>query len=386
MADIPLIIQLATLETKEAEARYLGGRIRAAGCRCQTVDTSLCFSRDQHRSNSKLQAMEDAISRASTALELLADGENVAALIGLGGGTGGQLAAAIMQDRPVDTPKVLVTTLAFDPRRYSCVSGMIVIPTVIDLFGLNPSVRRVLDDAASVVASLALARTGQQSSSPTATLGLSTLGVTHGFAIHCTRALKERGEEITVFHANGYGGNAMVMAALQARLTSAIDSTLHEVTRLVFKSNEGVVRRDRLSAMRHLPRVLLPGGTNFFTREVLTMRAAQVGNRMHYSHSPDFLHVALSADEMARVGAYLASELSNSQGLAALVLPRGGFSSEDCSGGKLENIRGREAFASGLRSAGRHTFDIVEIPQHINAPETAAIATRIHNELVAANQ
>ena len=385
MVEDTLIVLLATLDTKVAETHYLCDRLRAEGCLCQTVDTSVQHPPGQLGGSEKVRAMDEAVARARSELGQLAGRKRIAALVGIGGGTGGQLAATIMQDQPLDTPKVLVTTLAFDPRRYSCTSGMIVIPTVTDLFGLNPSVRRVLDDAARVVASLALVRAKRSLHPLSPSAGLSTLGVTHGFATHCARSLEQMGKEFTIFHANGYGGNAMAMAARQARLTSAIDGTLHEVARLVCEPGEGVVRSDRLSAMRNLPRVLLPGGTNFFTREAHALRKEHVGNRKHYAHSPEFMHVALDEDEMASVGAYIASELSSSQGLAALVLPQGGFSSEDRRGGRLENTRGREAFASGLRSTGQQDFEIVELPQHINSPETASIAIKIYNELVAEN-
>ena len=57
-----------------------------------------------------------------------------------------------MQTAPFGFPKVMISTLAFDPRDFCTASDIIVVPSVADLAGLNDMLRRVLDNCAAAVA------------------------------------------------------------------------------------------------------------------------------------------------------------------------------------------------------------------------------------------
>src|SRR4029077_3414522 len=103
---------------------------------------------------------------AQIALELHAKGE-VDGVLGLGGSAGTTIATAAMRALPFGVPKLMVSTLASGQvRPYVGVRDVVMMPSVVDISGLNRISRTVLANAAG-------AMIGMMQNAPNR-LGLST--------------------------------------------------------------------------------------------------------------------------------------------------------------------------------------------------------------------
>ena len=149
---------------------------------------------------------------------------------------------------------------------------------------------------------------------------------------------------------------------------------------------ETQVSSQRFRLPREIPRVMLPGGVNFMTR----WRGREFGRdqvpRPQYSHSSEIAHVGLSEDEMAGLGDALANVLSEATRSTTVIIPMGGFSSEDCPGGLLENKPGRAAFAESLMAQANNRLRVVRTDDHINDFAVAELAVGILRELIDEHQ
>ena len=113
--------------------------------------------------------------------------------------------------------------------------------------------------------------------------------------------------------------------------------------------------------------MLVPGGINVRTRGPESGLDDEDRARPRYSHSPRFTHVALTAEEMAEAGRRIGGQVEN----AALIVPMGGFSSEDRPGGAVENAAGRRAFLDAFEKAAPASVEIIVLDTHINDPACA---------------
>ena len=373
--DKPVVAVVATLATKGDEAGFLAARLTDEGLQVEFVDISL-DAKEPLSGNRKLAAMAMATRRAQDQLSQLAATGKPAVAAGIGGGTGSQLAAAAMSALQPSVPKLLVTTMASDPRPAAAGAGIILIPTVADLAGLNSLTRPALRRAAAIAGGLARTPAGKDSGANGPVVGISSLGVTGGCVGASVAELAGKGFDPVCFHANNYGGNALAAMAAAGNLSGVIDCTTHEAVSLLFDPHT-TVGRDRFSATGNCPRVVLPGAVNFFTLEAGRRYPVDTAGRRSCHHSPQFEHAALSEEEMRRAGRFLGRDLAKSPAETAVLLPMDGFSSEDRPGGLMDNPGGRRAFAEAIKDASGGLFEVRQTDSHINDRETADLAVEM---------
>ena len=357
---------LATVETKPKETSFLKDALRAEGLDVRIIDLSLYSGSSLLDGASKLAQMDDAGKRAI--LELAALNNDLVGVIAIGGGTGGNIALTALKAMPLGMPSILVTTLPFDPRAPLADSAITIVPTLVDIAGLNSALRQCLRRSAAMLAAM----TRAPIEPPHPSIAITALGITQVGVNALLYEIAVAGREATVFHSNGYGGSALARFALDQGFEGVIDFTPHEMTRSEIAGTHGDLSA-RFSSTSALPRVILPGGLNFLGLGALNELSARLRSRPHYQHSPMFTHVQLSRDEMRQVAETLALNLNLSSGVTQVLLPMGGFSSEDRSGGAIESIELREITAEILESNATH-YSTQRIPHHINAPETAKAA------------
>ena len=70
---------------------------------------------------------------------------DIDAIVGMGGGTGGEVILQVLRALPVTFRKVLVTTLPFDPRGAVADNSIVLVPTLANICGLNATLREVLE-------------------------------------------------------------------------------------------------------------------------------------------------------------------------------------------------------------------------------------------------
>lgn len=362
------VLLIGTAQTKGAELAALSAALQAKGLGVLLFDISLGAAGGGLDGAGKLALMQARGAEAARAAQALAP--DCFAALAIGGGTGSQIALDVLRALPFDLPKLLVTTLAMDPRVALADCAVTLIPTLCDIEGMNPQLARVFEMAASMVAGLA------QMQSLAAQAGLSvaltTLGATGPAGLAIGRELVARGAVPTVFHANGYGGAAFARFVRDGHAQGVIDMNVHELGRMRL-AGVCAPMPDRFTCAGALPRVVLPGALNFLGLGALDTLAPAHRARPHYSHSALFTHVQLTKAEMEDQATALAHALNQSTGPTLLILPMGGFSHEDRAGGAIDAPHLR-TIAADILTRMAAAYRVERLPHHINAPETAAAA------------
>ena len=217
------IYVVGTADTKGEELAFLKARVSEAGAAAILVDVGTRPPRSQvdiaasevashHPAGSALALGTDDRGAAMAAMgeafaRYIASREDIAGIIGIGGGGGTSIVTAGMRALPIGLPKLMVSTLASgDTSAYVDVSDIAMLPSVTDMAGLNRISRVVLSNAAYAIAGMVRAPAAEAEERPA--IGLTMFGVTTPCVTQAVGALR-RDYDCMVFHATGTGGRAM---------------------------------------------------------------------------------------------------------------------------------------------------------------------------------
>ncbi|MGR3493356.1 MAG: Tm-1-like ATP-binding domain-containing protein [Shimia sp.] len=362
------VLLIGTFETKRAELDYLEQALIAHGLEVSLLDVSLANNGVIWSGAEKLAQM--AARAEAAAAHITENSAECRVAIGVGGGTGGEIILAAMKGLPAAYPKILITTLAFDPRPALADSSITIIPTLCDIEGLNTQLQQVFENAAAGVAGLTRARAVAPSGETR--VAITTLGATGIAGTEIARHLRAKGLEPTVFHANGYGGAAFTRFIEEGHAHAVIDMNVHELGRIRL-AGAHVPMPTRFTAGGALPRIVMPGALNFIgLGEVASVPDSHLA-RPHYRHTQQFTHVKLTEEEMAEQALTLSIALNAATAPCHVILPMGGFSHEDRPGGAIEDPSLR-TIAAQVLEAEATTYTTTRIPDHINTEPAARAA------------
>lgn len=296
-------------------------------------------------------------------------------LLAVGGSGGSSVAARAMQALPVGVPKLLVTTMAAgDVSPYVGAKDVTIMPSVVDVAGINRISRAILGNAVAAVAAMAQAyadRAAEPAADDDAHLvGATMFGLTTPAVDEARERLTELGYEVLVFHATGAGGRAMEALAADGFLDGVLDLT---TTELVDDLLGGVLSAgpDRLEAVgaAGLPQIVSVGALdmcNFGPRETVPERYA---GRSFIVHNPTVTLMRTTPEEMAELGRRIGRKLREAAGPVEVFLPLRGVSGIDVDGGPFFDPDADAACFAALREelAGSDVV-IHEIDTAINDP------------------
>jgi len=382
---------VGTADTKGAELVYLADCVADAGAPVKRVDVgtrgrsvavditaeeiaahhpsgmSAVLSGDDR--GVAVSAMGEAFAR------FLAGRDDVAGVIGFGGGGGTSIITAGMRGLPYGVPKIMVSTLASgDVAPYVDISDIIMMPSVTDLAGLNQLSRMILHNAGQAIAGMVRApyrQTGTQQS-----IGLTMFGVTTQSVTATIEHLKDR-YDCMVFHATGVGGRTMEKLADDRVLTGVLDITTTEVCDLLVG---GVLPAtpERFDAIARtgIPYVGSVGAldmVNFWAPD--TVPAAFAGRRF-YHHNTNVTLMRTTPEECRRIGEWIGRKLSACNGPVRFLIPEKGVSALDIEGGAFFDPEADEALFSAIEAAFETSTNrrIERLPLHINDPAFAKAA------------
>ena len=361
------VLLLCTLNTKLEEAEYLRTQLIEHKIDVRILDVSLISDSKVLSGVQKINAMAFTSNKAILEVENAIE-NGVSAIVGLGGGTGGEIILQIMRALPITFPKILVTTLPFDPRTAMSDTSIILVPTLADICGLNTTLREVLNNAAAITAGLCMKKNVENTFSSGSSIGITALGATESAIVPLVAALRQKNKETTVFHANGYGGAAFARFAERNAFHTIIDLTPHELTRLHIAGAHAPMPT-RFSVSMDLQRIVLPGGLNFIGLGEKLLIPEKYLKRDHYEHSGFFTHVKVSETEMIIVAKALCDSLNLTKGPTKLIVQMGGFSHQDISGGAIEDENLRNIFLQTVNQNLKSHIKLVTHNVHISDPE-----------------
>ncbi|MFO0937089.1 MAG: Tm-1-like ATP-binding domain-containing protein [Gemmataceae bacterium] len=386
----PVVYAVSTMDTKGSELEFVAQCLQNAGVTVRKIDVGTLgeptrpsdVSRDYvasfHPDGAAAILNETdrgkAVSAMSVALTAFFQHEHkngrVAGAIGLGGTGGTALIAPAMRALPIGIPKVLVSTVAAgDVRAYVGSSDLIMVPSIVDVAGLNSVSRRILANAAHALAGMVSHTVSSEGERPA--IGMTMFGVTTPCVEAVRSALEKQGFDCLVFHATGTGGKAMESLVEAGFIRGVLDITTTEVADEIVGGifPAGPQRFDAIINAR-IPYVVSLGAldmVNFAAKDTVPER---FHNRKLHVHNAQITLMRTTPDENRQCARWIAGKLNRSQSPVSLLIPEKSVSLLDAPGMPFEDPEADRALFDELESAIEKTQErtIRRLPEAINSP------------------
>jgi uncharacterized protein (UPF0261 family) len=393
---------IGALDTKGAEYGFVKQCLEARGLKTLVIDSGVLgepallpdipraeVARAANADIAALVAKADrgeavqAMSRGLVAIlpRLLADGrfDGVMAL----GGTGGtSVACTAMRALPLGIPKIMVSTVAgTDVSAYVGVSDIVMVPSIVDVSGINKISREVFARAAGMMAGILETVVPPGEDRPL--IAASMFGNTTQ-AVEAAKAILEKaGYEVLVFHCTGTGGRTMESLIETGHIAGVLDIT---TTELADELAGGVFSAgpNRLEAAgrRGVPAIVTPGCLDMVNFGAPETVPARYEGRRFYAHNANVTLMRTTVEENLQLGARFAAKVNASTGPVTVLLPLQGISVISAPGGPFHWPEADAALFSAIKSNLRPDIPVVEMDCVINAPEFAeACASALLTEL-----
>lgn len=390
------IALIGALDTKGPEYQFVRKCIEARGHKTLIIDVGVlgewAIKADISRAEvaraagediAALQARKDrgesvaAMSRGAGVLlpRLHAEGR-FDAVIALGGSGGTSVACTAMRALPLGVPKVMVSTVAGgDVSGYVGVQDIVMIPSIVDVSGVNKISRQVFARAAGAICGMVETEVPAGADRPLITA--SMFGNTTP-AVEAAKAILERaGYEVLVFHCTGTGGRTMESLIDAGLIAASLDITTTEwADQLVGGVLAAGPTRLDAAARAGIPAVVAPGCLDMVNFWAPATVPAKFQGRKFYPHNPNVTLMRTNIEESRRLGEILAEKLNASRGPVTVVLPLRGVSMIDSPDGPFWWPEADQTLYAALKANLRKGISVVELDCNINDPLFAETCAR----------
>jgi uncharacterized protein (UPF0261 family) len=398
----PIVI-VGALDTKGKEFQFVRNLIQSNGLETLVVDfgvmgdpsftpdvtgdevaraggSSLAELRAKADKTLAMRTMSDGLAKVVT--DLHAAGR-LGGILGMGGGGGTSIATAAMRGLPTGIPKLMVSTMAAgDVASYVGTRDVTMMPSVVDVAGINSISRRIYANAAAAM--MGMVRQTTEIITPSATgaekplITASMFGNTTPCINHARELLEGKGYEVLVFHATGTGGNTMEGLIADGYIAANLDLT---TTELADEVCGGVLSAgpDRLMAAARagIPTVLAPGCVDMANFGARVDVPQKYHSRLLYEWNPNVTLLRTNVEENGAIGEMIAHAANASTGPVAVLIPRRGVSQLDSPGGAFWDPEADEACFAAIKENLRADISIVEMDNNINDPAFAEKAVAL---------
>jgi len=398
------IVIVGTLDTKGEDLRLLRDLIRARGLATLVVDFgilgeppfepdvraeavaragggNLADLRAAHDKTLAMRTMERGL--VQVVADLHASGR-LHGIIGAAGGSGTSIITAAMRQLPVGVPKLVVSSVAAvgDVAQYLGTRDITLMPSVVDVAGVNSISRRIYANAAGAIAGM-VEQSVPAGSDDRPIICASMFGNTTPCVGRIKEVLQAAGYEVLVFHTTGSGGRTMEALIQDGLVVANCDVT---TTELADEVCGGVMsagpERLMAAARAGIPTVIAPGCVdmvNFWRRETVPERYR---SRQLYEWNPNVTLMRTNVEENGRIGAMIARAANESRGPVAVLLPLRGVSQLDSPGGAFWDPQADAACFDAIRNHLRADIPLIEVDANINDPAFADRAAGTLLELI----
>lgn len=311
------ILVMGTFDTKCDALQFLKEVIEETGLQAITIDTSVSSQinrmadypaeRVLEEIGAKMssianmprgQAVEQMCSAAGAVVRRLMKSGEAIGVIGIGGSGGTTICSSAMRSLPYGFPKVLVSTLASGNTKWHVdTSDILMMPSLLDISGLNPMLEMVLRNAAKAVCGMGEGARPYQPSGRKV-LSMTMYGTTTPAGAAIRRRMETEGYEIWTFHASGIGGKTMERLIRENRIEGVVDLTLAEIgAHLVGGLHDA--GKDRLEAAieMRLPQVIVPGAADTIVLPPKSEIPSKFLARTLNFHNPTMTTMRTTAEE-----------------------------------------------------------------------------------------
>ncbi|MDR8393615.1 Tm-1-like ATP-binding domain-containing protein [Aliifodinibius sp. S!AR15-10] len=387
------VVVPGAFDSKGEEYNYLINRIKEQGYGVVTVNTGVLGSTDlfdvdipaeqvaeaggtdlstlrEERDRGKaIGVMSDGLA---TVLEELFEKHNIDGIIGMGGSAGTNVVTSGMRALPYGVPKICISTVASgDVAPYVGVSDIIMIPSLIDIAGINSLSTAIFSRAVGALSGMIETRTGDRAVESGPVIGASMFGNTTPCIDACRKALSREGFDVLVFHATGTGGKTMEKLINEGRVQGALDITTTEWADTICGGvfDAGPERLDG-PGKAGIPHLIAPGCIDMCNFGNPSTIPSHYEGRLFYEWNPQVTLMRTTAEENRKMGEVFAEKANQANGEIAFIIPLQGYSMLD-SVNKSEpqlfwDPEADKAFVEGLKSTLNTGIEVVEVNANIN--------------------
>lgn len=313
-----------------------------------------------------------AMAMAAPALLLKLQREGrIDGVISLGGGGGTAIASAAMRALPIGFPKVMVSTLASgNTAHYVGTKDIVMIPSVLDVAGLNRISKLIFAQAAGAICGMLHASPMGGSERPL--IAASMFGNTTDCVGIAQAEMEKEGFEVLVFHATGTGGRGMEDLIRSGMFDGVLDITTTEWADELLGGSLSA-GSDRMDAAGEVgvPTVVVPGCldmANFGEPDSVPERYA---GRLFYHHNPQVTLMRTTPKECAELGRILAGKINAYTGPVTVLIPELGVSVIGIEGGCFFDPEADSALFDTLESELKEHITVERHDLDINQPAFA---------------
>jgi uncharacterized protein (UPF0261 family) len=390
---------LATLDTKGEETAYLRQQVADLGLRPILLDVGVLgqpavepdLSRRQvaeaagydfDQLANQRDSEESAVAMTVGAARVLGrfhGSGRLQGVLAIGGARGTTIGIGAMGALPWGVPKVMVTA-AGDLASFGEIKDIVIVPTVVDLLGLNQITRRLLRQAAAALAGLVRAQAARANFKPL--VGMSSFGATTTAVMKSKHLLEDKGWEVVAFPATGAGGRVLEEVALDGTLSGVLDLTITELAdELVGGVLSAGPTRLEAAGRAEIPQVVAPGAIDMVNFGRMETVPSRFKDRKLHQHAPAVTLMRTTVNENAKLGSIVAAKLNRVKSPLAVVIPLRGFSAYDREGEVFYDPDADAAFLDNLtRQLGLHV-QLIQVDCHINDDLFADRAVEVFCEL-----
>ena len=304
---------------------------------------------------------------AQIVARLVAEGR-IKGAIGMGGGGGTYIALSAMQAIPLVVPKLCLTTVAAnDLSRQMGNKNITLMPSVVDVAGLNSIIKPLIAQAAVAICAMANVAATAEDATTQGTIAISMFGNTTACVDQCSELLKEQGYEVLAFHATGVGGKTMEALIREGHFNAVLDVT---TTELADELCGGILsagpKRLTAAAEMGIPQVVVPGCLDMVNFAQWDTVPERYQSRERYRWAPDVTLMRTNEDENRQLGQILAQKLNRSSAAVAVLLPRKGLSQIDAEGGVFYGPETNAVLFEAIKKHAQENVAVIEVDAHIN--------------------
>ena len=269
-----------------------------------------------------------------------------------------------------------------DVAAYVGAKDITMMPSIVDVAGLNSISRQIYANAAGAIAGMV----EQEYEAPAEEKPLITasmFGNTTPCVNHARELLEARGYEVLVFHATGTGGRTMETILADGYAAANLDLTTTELADEVCGGFLSAGPERMLAAARRgVPTVLAPGCVdmaNFWGPDTVP---AGMRDRLLYEWNPNVTLMRTNVAENQRIGAMIARAANESTGPVAILLPLRGVSQLDSPGGAFWDPAADGACYAAIKENLKPGIPVIELDCNINDPLFAETAVTLLLQLL----
>ncbi|MBH8582397.1 Tm-1-like ATP-binding domain-containing protein [Thermoactinomyces sp. CICC 10735] len=313
--------------------------------------------------------------------ELFLEGK-IDAGFSMGGSNGTMIGTSGLQALPVGVPKVMVSTVASgDTKPYVGISDIVMIPSVLDVAGVNRISAKIYSNAVGAIIGMLEAEVPPIDTKPLITA--SMFGNTTTLVNQCKHLLEQKDYEVLVFHATGTGGKTMEYLIGQGYITGVLDITTTELADELVGGvlSAGPTRMDA-AAKWALPQVVAPGCLDMVNFWGPATVPEKFKDRLFYYWNDNITLMRTTPEENENLGRILAEKINRSKGEVAVFLPLKGVSELDAPGKEFWWPEADQALFDAIKQYTNPDIPVYELDCNINDPEFADAVTKKLMELI----